>query len=126
MELRVDPAAVDGYGDMVTRASNNADDCRRYLARCPQVSLANHGIITKLSWAHPEVIRTVDGVFRHLTNILDSSGGELHNAAQKYRTTEAGLAKTIDASIPPTERPTLRDPGDDTPPVNPIESGPYG
>lgn len=110
MVLQVQPDEIDGYGDMIGRAANDAGACQSYLASCGQLSGISHGLITKFAWVHGDVLDAVNGVLGHLHNVLDKSSAELHKVAQYYRTIDMESARKIDATYPPTQRPALIDP----------------
>jgi hypothetical protein len=107
MTLNVDPEAVRHYGFMLSRARDDAQECKAYFsAHVPEVGMGiEGGLFNPIGYIHPGVRRQLGEMLDQMVSILDASHKALFDAATHYERTDQDSANRLDQSYPATQRP---------------------
>lgn len=112
MTLRVDPAGLTAYAAQVTRARDDAIECRNYLGKyVKEYNWSDGGIFNALSIKHNAVVKAASEMADHLTTLLAASSDELTKVLAYYRRDDDESASELnaaDARLPQVARPVPR------------------
>ncbi|MCA6091740.1 hypothetical protein LE181_06110 [Streptomyces sp. SCA3-4] len=98
MDLRVDPARLEGFSRQMRRGTDDAREVLHYARKFTDVSDAQGGLFGMAYEAHIGLRGRVLGALSHLSDILAGSSEELRNAAAYYRGTDRSVAAQLDAA----------------------------
>jgi hypothetical protein len=105
-ELRVHPPGLTGYGDLLGRASGDAQACRSHVDQwVPVIDMVSGGIINPLTYEHIGVRERITVMLTKAVAVLEISQQSLNAAAKVYRDTDQRAAVEIDGMYPEVQRP---------------------
>nr|WP_221378927.1 type VII secretion target [Actinoplanes polyasparticus] len=107
MSLNVEPEAVRNYGFMLSRARDDAQDCKDYFsAQVPEVAMGiEGGLFNPIGYAHTGVRRELGAMLDQMVSLLDASHKALFETAKHYERTDEDSAQRLDQSYPAVQRP---------------------
>lgn len=107
MTFEVEPEAVRHYGFMISRARDDAQDCKDYFtAHVPEVTMGiEGGLFNPIGYAHTGVRRRLGEMLDQMVSVLDASHKALFEAAKHYENTDDSSAARLDRSYPAAQRP---------------------
>ncbi|WP_430791307.1 hypothetical protein [Actinoplanes sp. G11-F43] len=107
MTLKVEPEAIRHYGFMLSRARDDARECKNYFStHLPEVEPGlEGGFFNPIGYAHNGVRQELGKLLDHLVDILDVSHQALFAAAKHYEGTDADSAKRLDQTYAAVQRP---------------------
>ncbi|GLY93923.1 hypothetical protein [Actinoplanes sp. NBRC 103695] len=99
-EFSVDISGLHGLHNQLLHFGDDSDEALKVVQDKADLSFYEEGLIQILKGAHQHAFDDVTGFLKDLGKICRDSASEISTVQNYYRITDAGTAKTVDASLP--------------------------
>jgi hypothetical protein len=109
MGFRVDPERLRAAARDLTDAAQDAETTKTYVHKHGDLPITDLGAVIRIRGSHNAFLTALDDFLVDVGRLLTNSATELENVAAYYRRIDLDAAADLDATLPPTYRPPLRD-----------------
>ncbi|GAA5192649.1 hypothetical protein GCM10023322_52730 [Rugosimonospora acidiphila] len=110
MNFRVEPYALRTYAAQLGDDQQVAQIAKSYANRYGSFSFHEKGLIGLAAPGHRTLLKRLNDLLQHLSDLADSSAEALKQAADGYARSDLRTASALDATYPAIRRTSLKPP----------------